>query len=337
MTSAPAPTARGARRWRRAVACAAVVALSWLAAACGNSSESSVDPGSPIVATQRALVDTSRPTPANGSYPGAPDRTLATRLWYRETPPPPNPACGNDGACGLIVVAHGYGGSTARLDRFARALAELGWIVAAPTFPLTNQSAPGGLDIFDFVNQPADLSFVITSLLDASKNSSDELNGRIDARFIGLVGHSLGGATVVAATRVQGLIDSRVSAVVGFAPAVVVIPAILHVQPAADGPPLLLIQGTIDQAISYDSSQQFYDTLAPVKAFLGVTGADHVTTIEYDAAATQVYPGTFIPETADATLAFFAAMKAGKTEPLVRDLNEIAARGNVAEIDLGGR
>ena len=58
-------------------------------------------------------------------------------------------------------MAHGYGGFTGRFDRFARGLAEQGYIVAALTFPLTNQSAPGGLQIADFVNQPADVSFVI--------------------------------------------------------------------------------------------------------------------------------------------------------------------------------
>jgi hypothetical protein len=28
------------------------------------------------------LVDSSRPTPPNGSYAGAPDRTLVTDIWY---------------------------------------------------------------------------------------------------------------------------------------------------------------------------------------------------------------------------------------------------------------
>src|SRR4030095_12425651 len=32
------------------------------------------------------LVDSSRPTSANGTYPGAPDRTLVTDIWYPITP-----------------------------------------------------------------------------------------------------------------------------------------------------------------------------------------------------------------------------------------------------------
>ena len=34
---------------------------------------------------QMTLVDTSRPTQAIGTYAGAPDRTLPTRIWYPAT------------------------------------------------------------------------------------------------------------------------------------------------------------------------------------------------------------------------------------------------------------
>jgi len=309
----------------------AAAALSLFLGGCGGSSSdgpATTDGPSSIVTSERSLVDTTRPTPANHSYPGAPDRTLATRLWYRETPPRHAAAC-REGVCGLVVVAHGFGGFTGRFDRFARGLADAGWIVAAPTFPLTNQNAPGGLAINDFVEQPADLSFAITELLAANADEADELAGRIDPGFIGVVGHSLGGATVVAASRVGGYSDSRISAVVGVAPAVTVIPAILHVQPSPSGPPLLVVQRTKDQAISYDSSLAFYETLDPVRAFVGLTGADHITPIESDP-----YPGTFIPETTEATLGFFAAIKTGDGAPLEQALDALADAGHVVEVEL---
>jgi len=46
-----------------------------------------------------------------------------------------------------------------------RAIASAGYVVAAPIFPLTNTHALGGPNEADLVNQPRDVSFVITKLL----------------------------------------------------------------------------------------------------------------------------------------------------------------------------
>src|SRR5262249_48913050 len=121
-----------------------VAAVLALAAGCGDHGTASA-PGATVVGEERTFVDASRPTPANGSYPGAGERTLATRLWYLERPVRSLAACGADGGpCALVVLAHGFGGSTARFDAFGRALAAAGYVVAAPAFPLTNDQAPGG-------------------------------------------------------------------------------------------------------------------------------------------------------------------------------------------------
>ena len=64
----------------------------------------------------------------------------------------------------LVVFGHGFALTphdyAPLLDTWARA----GYVVAAPVFPLGNANAPGGPDESDLVNQPGDMSFVITRL-----------------------------------------------------------------------------------------------------------------------------------------------------------------------------
>ncbi len=120
------------------------------------------------------LVDQSRSTPANGSFPGHPSRVLETTVFY-----PAEEKAGTDPRTGatpdrasapypLIVFAHGFGGSVDDYQALLVRWAEAGYVVAAPLFPLTRNSAAGGPDLADFANQPADLSFMITQVLQES-------------------------------------------------------------------------------------------------------------------------------------------------------------------------
>src|SRR5262245_30298300 len=126
-----------------------VVVAVWLAAlllSCGDGDGGSTSPSSvalnEVLEEERTFIDASRPTRANGTAPASDQRTLVTRLWYAPIPVAA-PAC-DDRRCALAVLAHGWGGRTSRFDAIARALASHGYIVAAPTFPLTNEDAPGG-------------------------------------------------------------------------------------------------------------------------------------------------------------------------------------------------
>ena len=53
-------------------------------------------------------------------------------------------------------------------------------MVAAPVFPLESADAPGGPDESDLVNEPGDISFVISQLLAASAAPGGALSGLID-------------------------------------------------------------------------------------------------------------------------------------------------------------
>ena len=71
----------------------------------------------------------------------------------------------------LIVFSHGY---LANGPAYASVLANFvrrGYVVAAPTFPLSSAGAPGGPKGGDYVNQPADVSFVLTKVLHLARVS----------------------------------------------------------------------------------------------------------------------------------------------------------------------
>src|SRR5947209_17395761 len=99
------------------------------------------------------LVDSSRTIrlPAGRVEP----RPLITILRY-----PVRAHC----PCPLIVFGHGFAVTPAPYAALLRAWTRAGYVVAAPIFPLGNADAPGGPNESDLVNQPGDMSFIITRL-----------------------------------------------------------------------------------------------------------------------------------------------------------------------------
>src|SRR5947209_7537413 len=130
----------------------------------------------PVAQLSLPLVDTSRRA---GSGP----RVLTTSVWYPAAPGGPFP---------LVVFAHGYNVTPAPYAGLLQSWARAGYVVAAPTFPLTNPGAPGGPNEDDVVNQPADVRFVIDRLL-AADAQPGPLAGLINPQRIGVAGHSDGG------------------------------------------------------------------------------------------------------------------------------------------------
>ena len=131
------------------------------------------------------FVDQSRPTRTPSGEGNAPTRTLVTVIRYPQ----------GDGPFPLIVLAHGQTGHPSKFSQLMTAWASAGFVVAAPVFPVT--SIQGTLEtLADYVNQPADVSFVIDQVVARSEDQHGPLAGRIDADHIGVTGLSLGGATV---------------------------------------------------------------------------------------------------------------------------------------------
>jgi dienelactone hydrolase len=210
------------------------------------------------------FVDTSRPTAAGSQTPAAPDRTLETRIVY--------PTSG--GPYPLIVLSHGL---TGHPDEFTDTLpiwAAAGFVVAAPAFPLTNVEVPGGWNnAIDVANQPGDVSFVIDEVLAASGDPDSPLHDRVDADDIGVVGHSLGGATTWAVSFNTATRDERIDSTVIFAGVTLPMPGGEY--ELDSGLPLLVFHGDADDLVM-DSDLESYQAAASPKWFVTLLGGDHV-------------------------------------------------------------
>ena len=90
-----------------------------------------------------------------------------------------------------------------------------GYVVAAPTFPLSNGAAPGGPKLTDYVNQPADVSFVIGRVLRLAR-TDPSLRRAVDRHDVGIAGHSLGAITTLGLALNSCCHDRRVEAAVAF-------------------------------------------------------------------------------------------------------------------------
>jgi fermentation-respiration switch protein FrsA (DUF1100 family) len=189
-------------------------------------------------------------------------RSLETVVRY--------PAAGN--AYPLIVFGHGFSLTPARYARLLRAWTEAGYVVAAPVFPLENAAAPGGPDESDLINQPEDMSFVITRLLALDARTNSGLHGKIDPSRIAVAGHSDGAETALAVAYDHRFRDRRVAA------AIVLSGAALPGMGAfpRSGPPLLAVQGTADTTNAPATSAGFFRIARRPKFLLWLLGASHL-------------------------------------------------------------
>jgi pimeloyl-ACP methyl ester carboxylesterase len=189
-------------------------------------------------------------------------RSLETVVRY--------PAAGN--AYPLIVFGHGYSLTPARYARLLRAWTEAGYVVAAPVFPLENAAAPGGPDESDLINQPEDMSFVITRVLALNASTSSGLHGKIDPSRIAVAGHSDGAETALAVAYDHRFRDPRVAAAIVLSgapfPGMGAFPR--------SGPPLLAVQGTADTTNAPATSAAFFRVARRPKFLLWLLGASHL-------------------------------------------------------------
>jgi predicted dienelactone hydrolase len=178
----------------------------------------------------------------------------------------------------LIVFAHGYGSDGEEYSPLLEQWAAAGYVVAAPTFPLSSSSAPGGPSLVDYTAQPGDLTFELNQVLSASARRTGVLSGMIDPHRIAGVGHSLGAMTVLAWSEDTCCEDPLLDAAVVF--------------DGIEGPfgkgsyfagrtvPLLVLHGTADKVLPYVGGQQIYKDAKPPKFFVSLIGAPHTSFLQ---------------------------------------------------------
>jgi dienelactone hydrolase len=224
------------------------------------------------------LADASRTiTLADGSTE---PRSLLTYVRYPAVGAPGKadlpgaPAARGSGPFPLVVFGHGFNVTPSLYARLLDRWAQAGYVVASPVFPLENPRAPGGPNESDLTNQPADVRFVISSMLASSGRSSDPLAGLIDPGAIAVSGQSDGGDTALAVAYDARFRDPRVGAAVILSGAE--IPATGEFTFPAAGPPLLATQGTADTVNPPSLTDAFFEAARRPKYLLSLLGAEHL-------------------------------------------------------------
>jgi predicted dienelactone hydrolase len=236
------------------------------------------------------LVDTSRPTEANGDVPGSNERKLTLEVWYPADASAAQPEARgvtlNGGAAPypLIIFAHGLGGNRRQSVSYTQHLASHGYIVAAPDFPLSNLGAAGGPRLAAVLEQPKDVSFVIDSMLQFNGQSGHLLHGAIDRDKIGVTGHSLGALTSMLSIYGPSR-DPRIRAALPFATPGCFLPTGFAGDTSV---PLLVLGGTDDLITPPVSNRRAYEIANSPRYLVDVTGADHVRFADVDLTDTQL-------------------------------------------------
>jgi dienelactone hydrolase len=175
----------------------------------------------------------------------------------------------------LIVFGPGFAETPTIYAQLLDAWARAGYIVAAPSFPLTQKHVPGGRRQRDLINQPGDMSFVISSMLADNQNPASFLHGLIAPDLIAVAGQSDGAATALAEAYDPTFADPRIRAALILSGAELStidddIPFQSH------GPALLATQGSADTINEPSSTTRYFELAPRPKYLLTLIGATHL-------------------------------------------------------------
>jgi dienelactone hydrolase len=230
------------------------------------------------------LVDPSRPTAADPRGASAmPDRTLELTVYYpsdaapaptEDAPTGLEPVPGapiSEGRFPLVVFSHGLGQAGDRYGSRIYEWVSAGYLVVAPTFPLTSGD---GARLDDYVNQPADVRFVIDEVLRRSADPADDLfHDHVDNERIALAGHSMGAMMSIAVAFNSCCLDDRIDAIVEVSGIQLDFPGGGY----EDMPPipLLAVHGGADTLVKIEGSERLVAAATGPTAFLRLPASGH--------------------------------------------------------------
>jgi len=285
----------------------AVLVLAVLAPAAGSQTSGSDAPSASsasVTVLRETFVDETRASPASKLQPAASSRTLETTIAFPD---------GLRRRLPLVLLAHGSAGNPNKFTQLIDTWARAGYVVVAPLFP--RSSDVGGNLVGDYVEQPADLTFVLDEVLRANRRTGSDLRGRVDPDRIGLAGLSLGGFTTYGAVFNSCCRDDRIDAAI-------LMSAVLGPFPNGvydfRSVPTLLLHGDADPL--YPQSTSAYPQLAAPKWFVTIQGGTHAFPFEDDPEASDELVETV-------TTAFWDRYLKGERAAAKRIVNAIDASG----------
>jgi hypothetical protein len=146
------------------------------------------------------------------------------------------------------------------------------------------------------------------------------------------MGHSAGGTTLLANTRLSCCIDTRIRATAYVEPAATFVAALFGENYSARVPPTLTLQGEVDFPITPEASREFNASLEPPKILVEISGGNHVNIIE----RFSEEPDPLLEDTVEIMIAFFDAFLAEHPQGLEPALESLREHGHTAVVDLDG-
>ncbi len=255
---------------RRSIGFASALLLIVISSACGGASASQKTTGPYAVGTRSlTLVDATRATPAFGTAPALPNRTVATDIWYPAAGDPAAATVANapaaHGPFPVIVFNHGQQGDPQQYTLAFEMWTRAGYVVAAPRHPLTVTGGPGGHFVDDMVGELGDVTFVIDHL-------GDELGGLADLGHLAVAGHSSGAIVAYGVGFNTCCHDDRVDAV--LVEALLKIPLSGTYAKDLKGTPVMFLHGTADEYPIAQTKAEYAAASAP-KFFITIDGGNH--------------------------------------------------------------
>lgn len=291
------------------------------------------EPEPPFAVGKATLTfkDTTRETEAYGDQPATPGRVIPVAIYY----PAPGAADGTARSntsilrsrpWPMLVFVHGTSMTGESYESLVVAVAQHGYVVVSPTLPITNADAPGGADPAGYTQQPGDVSFVISTMLELAARPDQVLSGRLDPAAIGVFGQSTGGDVAIAMTHACCR-DERVRAVAALAGTQYLRPGQPNypIDGYFSGPalPMLLIHGDADEITPYGDSGAAYAQAPSPKFRATMLGANHLQ----PSGAAGPHPS--FDASVGLLQAFFDAYVAGDGVAEAADVQSILTQGDV--------